>query len=230
MRKQQQIWEQEYQTAATLPALSRDLEPSSAVLYFTDYLKTNNILPPKNILDIGSGAGRNALHFAKMGFDVIGMEFITDAINLSEKRAAEQNLSERIKMYQMLIDDTWPFEDRFFDMAIDCFSSIDIETKEGREIYKNELFRTLQPQGYALISVVSTEDDWEKELLTTSPGNEKNSTIWPSGKFQKNYDENELREFYKNFTIIDLKKISKPAKKLGKDYMATNFWMIVQKP
>lgn len=229
MRKQKQIWENEYKTSATLPALSTDLSPSSATVFFNEFLQLKHIQPPQKMADIGSGAGRNALYFAKQGYTIFCMEYIHDAVKITKKRAEAEGLLEKIHTYETSIDKPWPFENDFFDLAIDCFSSIDIETKEGRETYRNELLRTLKPHGYALVSVVSTEDEWEKELLQTSPGSEKNSTLWPSGKFQKNYDEDELKAFYTDFKIVELQKISKIANKLGKKYTATNYWLIIQK-
>ena len=107
------------------------------------------------------------------------------------------------------MDEPWQFQDNFFDLAIDCFTSIDIETQSGRESYRNEMFRTLKPGGYALVVVTSIEDEIEQELIKHSPGPEKNSTIWPNGKFQKNYDQEELISFYQQFEIIELQTIRK---------------------
>jgi hypothetical protein len=82
-----------------------------------------------------------------------------------------------------------------------------------------------------LVTVCSANDEWEKELIAKYPGAEPNSTIWPqNGKFQKDYDEAELRKFYKAFEIVELRKISKPAFKLGRNGMATNFWLVLRKP
>jgi hypothetical protein len=105
-----------------------------------------------------------------------------------------------------------------------------VETEEGRKTCRDEMFRTLKPGGYALVNVVSSEDEWEKEMIKNNPGPEKNSVIWPeNGKFQKNYDEAELREFYSNFEIIDVRTIQKPAFKLGREGIATNLWMLLRK-
>jgi len=68
-------------------------------------------------------------------------------------------------------------------------------------------------------------------MILNSPGKEINSTYWTNtGKFQKNYDENELREFYSSFEIIELKEIKKISFKLGRQYEATNFWLLLRKP
>lgn len=93
-----------------------------------------------------------------------------------------------------------------------------------------EMLRTLKPGGYALVNVCSADDEWEKELIANHPGPEPNSTIWPqNGKFQKDYTEEELRETYEDFEIMELRKISKPAFKLGRDGIATNLWLVLRK-
>lgn len=91
------------------------------------------------------------------------------------------------------------------------------------------MFRTLKPGGYALVVVTSVEDEIEQELIKSSPGPEKNSTLWPSGKFQKNYDLEELQTFYEQFKVIKIQIIRKKAHKLGRDFMAVNYLMIIQK-
>ena len=230
MRKQKRIWEIEHKKPEFLPTLEY-LEPSSGVKKFVYFLKKNKIKPPKKVVDIGCGKGRNTVYLAKLGYNVYGLDYIQYAINYTKKAAIKNNLSSKVHLYIQNLDKKWKFDDDFFDSAVDCFSSIDIETKSGRERYRDELFRTLKPGGYALVMVVSTNDEIEKEFLKSSPGKEKNSTIWPgTGKFQKDYDGKELREFYKKFNVVDLKERKKKAFKLGRNFIATNYWLLLQKP
>lgn len=227
MRKQQQVWQKEHQNVTNLPAMAQD-QPSTSVVAFIDYLR-GKVSPPAKVVDIGCGKGRNAIFLAKLGFEVYGMDYIQQALDHTKQKAIQNNLLDKIYLYNTSIDEKWPFKDNFFDLSIDCFSSIDIETKGGREIYRQEMFRTLKPAGYAMVAVVSIDDEIEKELLKTSPGLEKNSTIWPDGKFQKDYDEEELREFYKDFEIPELKEIKKKVFKLNTHYTATNYWVVLRK-
>jgi hypothetical protein len=68
------------------------------------------------------------------------------------------------------VDTDWDIEDDFFDIALDSFSSIDIETREGREKCRDEMYRTLKPGSYALVTVCSADDEWGKELIASHPG------------------------------------------------------------
>lgn len=172
----------------------------------------------------------HAVFLAKQNLEVYAVDYIKPALKTAGKLANTQGVTKKIHFQQTAIDKRWPFEDNFFDYAVDCFSSIDIETKTGRETYRNEMLRTLKPGGFAMVNVCSTDDEWESKAIAERPGPEPNSTYWPNGKFQKDYDEAELREFYKDFVIVKLKKIQKPAEKLGRKGTATNFLLFLQKP
>jgi len=230
MRKQQQIWQEEHTKNVSIPSLGV-ADPASYVISFIENVQLPRNHSPLKVIDIGCGKGRNAIYLAKKGFDVYAVDYSSNAVSHAEKEAKKIKLKNPIHFFVQDIDKKWPFEDNFFDLAIDCFSSIDIETAQGREIYKNEMLRTLKQKGLALVTVVSANDEIEKEFIKKYPGKEKNSVIWPTnGKFQKNYDELELREFYKQFTLLALEEKQKKAYKLDQNYIASNYYLIVQKP
>lgn len=231
MRKQQQIWHNEHTSdAGAIPKITTTA-PASGVVKFTDYLQKHSVSFSGKAVDIGAGKGRNSVLLAKLGFAVWAMEYIEPAVAAAKQLAEKEGVADGIHFELAEIDTAWKFADNFFDVAVDSFASIDIETKTGREVCRDELFRTLKPGGYALVTVCSADDEWEKELIAKHPGPEPNSTVWPqNGKFQKDYTESELREFYKPFEIIELQKISKPTFKLGREGTAVNFWVVLRKP
>jgi len=230
MRKQQEIWEREHTKQETLPAMA-SVKPHRSVVSFVEYFTDRQVKPPRRVVDIGCGKGRNAIYLATLEYEIYGLDYIQLAIDTTRQLAEQKNVSDRVHLFLAEIDKPWPFADHFFDIAIDCFSSIDIETKEGRAVYKQEMYRTLKPGGYALVMVVSAKDEIESELIKCYPGKEKNSTLWPyNGKFQKDYDEEELRDFYREFHIAELREVKQSAFKLGREYTATNCWVVLIKP
>jgi ubiquinone/menaquinone biosynthesis C-methylase UbiE len=230
MRQQQKIWQDEHTHSSMLPSLASD-KAHDGVIDFVKVISSYSITPPRKAVDVGCGKGRNALYLAQQGFHAYGLDYIDKALEIAQSHAQEKKVASLTDWFLVDIGKAWPFLDNYFDIALDCFSSIDIEIKEDRETCRNELYRTLKPGGYALVTVVSSDDEFEKELIMQHPGQEKHSSIWPkTGKFQKNYAEAELRDFYSAFKIIDLKQITKPAVKLGKNFNATNFWVLLQKP
>lgn len=230
MRKQQAIWLQEHTDQAALPTMA-NVEPASGVVIFADWLREQGVRYEGRAIDIGCGKGRNSTYLASLGYEVWAVDYIEPALDRAKKLAEERGVNGDIHFLQAEIDSHWNFDDNYFDIAVDSFSSIDIETKGGRKTYRDEMYRTLKTGGYAMVMVVSADDEWEKEAIATHPGLEPNSAIWPkTGKYQKNYDESELREFYKSFEILDLRKVSKPAFKLNREGIATNFWLVLRKP
>jgi SAM-dependent methyltransferase len=229
MRKQEQVWEREHTEQKALPMVA-SIEPHSGVVSFVEYLTNQHVEPPRKVVDIGCGKGRNAIYLAALGYEVYGLDYIPFAIDIARQLAEAKNVSDRVHLYRAEIDRPWPFANHFFDIAIDCFSSINVETAEGRSVYKQEMYRTLKPGGHAFVTVVSANDEIESELIKYFPREEKKSTLWlDNGKFQKDYDEQELREFYREFHIAELKEIKQPAFKLDRKFTATNYWMALIK-
>jgi len=229
MRNQQQVWYDEHTNQGTLPTMA-NVEPASGVVLFTDWLKEQGVPMKGRAVDIGAGKGRNSVHLAKAGYEVWALEYIEPALAVAKQLAERNAVADTIHFELAEVDTDWHIDDNLFDIAVDSFSSIDIETKAGREKCRDEMYRTLKPGGYALVTVCSADDEWESELIARYPGPEPNSTIWPqNGKFQKDYDETELRQFYKAFDVIEVKKISKPAFKLGREGTATNLWAVLKK-
>lgn len=227
---QQDIWAREHAAATDLPSLAAT-RPSSAVVWFIGWLHMHHRSLNGRLVDLGCGKGRNAVYLAQQGFDVTAIDYIDQAVALARAAAKRAGVVAQVDFRTGSITEPWPFADNALDYAVDCFSSIDIETLSGRQVYRRELFRTLKPGGLAFVAVVSTDDDIESELQQSSPASEPHSTIWPgSGKFQKNYTAAELRDFYADFQIVELRQVTKPAHKLGRDYTAVNFHLILQKP
>lgn len=229
MRIQKKIWEQEHAASLLMPTLAR-IEASSMVVEFINFLEKNKIAM-KTAIDIGCGKGRNSLFLASRGVQIAAVDYISTALQELSTRAQHFKLQQLIDPMEAALDQPWPFADNSFDIAIDCFSSIDIETLSGRENYRAELKRCLKPLGMALVAVVSINDEFERQMMDESPGSEKNSVIWPHNqKFQKNYDLQEFKEFYKDFTMVSVQEIAKPAEKLGRQYRATNIVAYLQNP
>lgn len=230
MRKQQQIWLEEHANKSTLPTMA-NVEPADGVVQFINFLRAQGVALQGKAVDVGAGKGRHSVYLASLGYEVWALEYIQPAIDVARQLAEANHVADNIHFELAEVDKPWELADNTFDVALDSFASIDIETLEGRIICRDEMYRTLKPGGYMLVTACSADDEWEKELIANYPGPEPNSTFWPqNGKFQKDYAEDELRDFYKMFEIVELKKINKPAFKLGREGTATNLWLVLKKP
>jgi SAM-dependent methyltransferase len=161
VRKQQQIWVNEHKKVESFKSYIQP-EPSSMVVEFIKFLTERGVNLPLTAIDIGCGKGRNSIYLAQNGAQVHAIDYVQEALDFAQKRAHEAQVAHHIKFHNAAIDHPWPFEENFFDIAVDCFSSIDIETSQGREIYKKELLRTLKPDGFACVAVVAAHDYFEK--------------------------------------------------------------------
>lgn len=226
-KKQQQLWDKEHKKPFALLQMDSS-EASSGVTKFFNWLKEKREKPLKT-LEIGCGKGRNVVWLAKQGLDATGIDFSPAAIKEARRRAK----LDGVKKAHFFVHDVtkpWPFNAGNFDIVIDCFATTDIETAKGREFVAKEISRVLKSGGYLCVYLLSTDDEFHKEMIKISPAKEKNAFINPkTGKFEKTFDRQELINFHKNFKLIAEERIEKIAVFFGKEYKCKHHWMIFQK-
>lgn len=98
-------------------------------------------------LDVGCGAGREAIFLAQCGFRVIGIDFSRQALKIAEKRAAEAGVTVRWRHGSVL---RLPLPDNSVDFINDrgCFHVI-AEKDEPR--FVEELARVMKPGARLLV-------------------------------------------------------------------------------
>ena len=98
-------------------------------------------------LDVGCGAGREAVFLAQTGFRVIGVDLSAKALELARQRASEAGVSVDWREGSVL---HLPVEDAVADFANDrgCFHHIG---EADRPAYARELVRALKPGAKLLL-------------------------------------------------------------------------------
>jgi len=226
---QQKIWEEEHRNPQVLLPMD-STEVSQGVLLFWDWLQKKKFPQPLHGLEMGCGKGRNSIWLAQQGLKMNGFDFSPFAIKEAKKRALEANLKTPLHFCVHDAAQPWPFKNDSFDFAIDCFASTDIDSLQSRTFARDEWRRVLKLNGYLLIYTLSTDDAFHQEMRKSSPAPEKNSFLHPSnGKFEKVFEEEELKAFYQDWTLVEKKRISKTATFFGKNYNCSHFWMVLQK-
>lgn len=147
MRKQQRVWLKEHTTQESIPAMD-STRPSSGVVAFINYAKKHRKLRTGKVIDIGCGKGRNAVYLAELGYSVVATDYIDEALTITKKLAKKRKIADKVSTTNIDIANKWPFQDEYFDLAVDSFSSIDIETFNGRQTYRDEMFRTLKTEDW----------------------------------------------------------------------------------
>lgn len=94
-------------------------------------------------LDACCGAGTNGIYLAENGFDVVGIDISTKAIEISRNKAEEASVQMDLRVQDFL---ELPFDDKEFDFVLDsgCFHHVDAEK---RSTYIEGVHRVLKKDG-----------------------------------------------------------------------------------
>lgn len=106
-------------------------------------------LPEMKMLDIGVGAGRTTLHFAKRVKEYLAIDFSEEMIDACQQRFSDYP-DYTFKVWD--IRNLESFKDNSFDFILFSFNGIDYITHDGRLKVLKEIRRILKPQGYFCFS------------------------------------------------------------------------------
>ena len=220
---QEQEWDREYRQSKFL---TKENKPQSDVVRFVDFLKkkTGVKVENLNILDLGSGTGRNSFYFASLGNRVVGFEISDTAIDIAQKNAKKEGLT--IEYKKQSIGYTFPLIDNFVDIVLDVTSSNSLSENE-REFYLTETHRVLKDGGFFLVKALCKEgDENAKNLLKNFPGTEKDTYTLPDiGITERIWAREDFISTYeKYFKILHLEKKTSYTRMNNRSYKR-NFWI-----
>jgi SAM-dependent methyltransferase len=111
------------------------------------------IVPPGPLLDVGCGAGSNALWLAKQGFRVTGVDISPGAIAAAQGRARTSGVRAEFRVADAL---NLPFARAAFRVVTDvgCFHTLPPRLRAG---YVREVRRVLRPGGSYLPAWIARE-------------------------------------------------------------------------
>lgn len=151
------------------------------------------------ILDIGAGRGLWALHLAKSGFKVLGIDYVEQIVNKVNQHIQDEGYQDRARfMVGNALD--IPFVDEGFDMVTDVGTLQHLQPKDWN-IYNKEITRVLKPHGYYLNISLSRRTH---SFLGWSPGNSDSGDFTKFGVHYHFFTKTEINEIFSdNFDIID---------------------------
>ncbi|MEM3556177.1 MAG: class I SAM-dependent methyltransferase [Candidatus Micrarchaeia archaeon] len=144
--------------AAQQDAFIIKVKPNASVVIITPLLKENNV---KNIIDIGCGAGSDAIFLAKQGFNVTALDFSKEALDVAAKRIKKEMIGN---VHPLLADaEKIPARNGAFDAAL-CMGlfggygyGIDLDNR----LLASEIERILKPGGILLFAGWFSESEVE---------------------------------------------------------------------
>lgn len=216
-------WEKEYNERRLM---TMGAEPQTDVLRFLRYLRKEKgfELGAAQVLDLGSGSGRNANYLAGLGAHVHGVELAGNALRVARQRAEEAGL--HVEYRQGSIGEAWPEADASIDVLLDVTSTNSLNESE-RKIYLREASRVLRPGGYFFVRALCKDGDKNaKELIRTCPGTEADTYILKGvGVTERVFSEIDFRNVYSPFFVIErLEKRSGYQRFAGQSYKR-NYWL-----
>ena len=161
---QKDTWEREYRNPQLIQTGE---EPRADLKDYVRFLRKVEGVLPENlaILDIGSGTGKHANYLASMDNTVVGLEISPTAIELARSRAREIGVAVDYRLAD--IGAPYPFDNDYFDLVIDIMSSNSLNEKE-REIYLNEVQRTLKKNGHFFVRALCKDGDKNAKIYSSS--------------------------------------------------------------
>lgn len=150
--------------------------PSNVSTICEKYFRENNV---KNILIMGIGYGRNGKYFIENGYNVDGVEYSEEAINLGKQFCPEINF-----INGSVLDMALP---KKYD-AIFCYSVMHLFTENDRFKLLDNCINHCIKNGIIVISCFSTKD----KTFGTGSKIEENTYEIKQGKIVHFFDEKEI--------------------------------------
>ena len=107
----------------------------------------------KDLLDLGTGLGQNAIYFSKLGFNVSALDISDYAIQYLKNWAEKENLNITAAVGDM---HSLPYDDNSFD-CVYAYHVVSHTDSKGLEKTMAEIKRVLRPNGEVYLSFSSKE-------------------------------------------------------------------------
>lgn len=177
LREPQEFWNDFYKNQSKQVPFFVNKPDENLVSYIVDKrIRTGEAL------DLGCGAGRNAIYLAKQGFSVVGVDLSDNALSWAKQRTQGTDLSIQWMCANIFELD---LQENSFDLIYDsgCFHHI---APHRRSTYLELIEKVLKPNGYFALcsfeqggpyggSAISDEEVYKKRSLEGGLGYTKES-------------------------------------------------------
>jgi SAM-dependent methyltransferase len=172
------FWEARY-----AEALVYGTQPTSVARRLAGLFRAHGV---RCILEAGCGSGRDALFYAREGFDVTGTDISQNALRWARRQAEAEGLRP-IWLCEDLIETRLPPES--FDASV-AVHLVHLQPAGVRQAMVNQLWQLTRDAGLIVMANYSTS---ETGLTTWGPYPETNTRVDPKGKLVHFFDADDLR-------------------------------------
>jgi len=171
-------------------------DPSEAAKEAAKLFKEEGI---ETVLELGGGAGRDAIFFAQNGFRMSVLDFTESSVETITQKALSLGLSQSVTAMRHDVRNPLPFGDESFDA---CYSfglySAALLTSE-LVFLSGEVRRVLKPGGLNIYSVRNTDDPHY------GTGIHHGGDMWEVGPFIVHFfSRDKVNHLAKGYEIIDI--------------------------
>ncbi len=131
------------------------LEPSFSAQHAVSVFRETGV---REILELGSGEGRDSLFFLRSGFDLHAMDYADAALKLILERVESQELVGNLRVTQHDIRMPLPLPDRSVDACYSHMLYCMELTDEELKFLNREVLRVLKPGGVNVLTVRNDSD------------------------------------------------------------------------
>jgi SAM-dependent methyltransferase len=174
-------------------------EPTSVARRLADFFRVQGI---RRILEAGCGSGRDALFYAREGFDVTGLDLSENGLRWARRRAEIKGLRLTL-LCDDLIQSSLPL--RSFDAAV-AIHLVHLQPAMVRQAMLNQLWRLTRDAGLIAMANYSTA---EPGFRTWEPYPEPNTRVDPKGKLVHFFDADDVRALFPpdRFELLTLEEV-----------------------
>lgn len=196
------FWDQEYASGGEHLALSAE-ESEDLAKFVRWHARQKNEAGfgrETDVLDLGSGNGRNLIFLARE-FGIRGTGYDISTAAIAEARQAASGLPLEFEARSIAGDIDLP--DSSQDLTLDMMTSHFLKAAE-RDHLKAEIYRLLRPGGWLFMKTFLRDEDLHTErLLRDHPADEPGSYVHPViGVAEHVYGEEELIDFLSDSFIV----------------------------
>jgi ubiquinone/menaquinone biosynthesis C-methylase UbiE len=127
------------------------LEFDTTMLFLKKYLPKRGL-----ILDAGGGPGRYTIELARLGYDVVLLDFVPELLQIAKRKIKKDKVQDKVKqIVEGSLEDLSMFENNTFDSVLCLGGALcHLVSKKRRKKAVNELIRVAKDEAPIFISVI----------------------------------------------------------------------------